>query len=117
MLPVRGSAGAAGYDLCASGNYVIPSQGKGTIEIGLTVSLPRGTYARIASRSGLSIRHFIDVGAGVVDLHYQGDIKVVLFNHSTEDFTVQACYRSHMDLPVLYISALGVENIPNTLYF
>ena len=54
------------------------------------MSLPPGTYARIAPRSGLTIRNFIDVGVGVVDLDYRGKIKVVLFNHSAEDFAVQA---------------------------
>ena len=90
MLPVRGSAGAAGYDLCAAGNCVIPSWGKGTVGTGLAVALPAGTYARIVPRSGLAIRKFIDVGVGVVDLDYRGEIKVVLFNHSAEDFKVQS---------------------------
>ena len=90
MLLARGSAGAAGYDLCATSNCVIPSRGKGTIETRLAVSLPPGTYARIAPRSGLAIRNFIDVGMGVVDSDYWGEIKVVLFNHSAEDFAVQA---------------------------
>ena len=90
VLLVRGSAGAAGYDLCAAGSCVIPSWGKGTMETGLAVALPAGIYACIAPRSGLFIRNFIDVGAGVVDSDYRGEIKVVLFNHSTEDFKVQA---------------------------
>ena len=67
VLPTRGSAGAAGYDLWAASSCVIPSRGKGTIETGLAVSLPPGTYARIVPCSGLAIRNFIDVGAGVVD--------------------------------------------------
>ena len=78
MLPARGSARAAGYDLCAASNCIIPSGGKGTIETGLAVSLPLGTYARIAPRSGLAIRNFIDVGVGVVYLDYRGEIKVIL---------------------------------------
>ena len=45
VLPVRGSAGAAGYDLCAASNCVIPSRGKGTVDTGLAVALPSGTYA------------------------------------------------------------------------
>ena len=45
VLLARGSAGAAGYDLCAANNCVIPSWGKGTIETSLAASLPRGTYA------------------------------------------------------------------------
>ena len=53
VLLARGSAGAAGYDLCAASNCVVPSRGKGTIEMGLAVSLPPGTYARIAHIQGL----------------------------------------------------------------
>ena len=87
---MRWSAGAVCYDLCAANNYVILSQGKGTVEIGLAVSLPKGTYSWIAPRLGIAIQSFINIGAGVVDSDYQGEIKVVLFNHSTKDFAVQA---------------------------
>ena len=89
VLLVRRSAEAASYDLCVAGSCVIPSQGKGTVETGLAVALPLGTYAHIAPCSGLPIRNFIDVGAGVGDSDYWGEIKVVLFNHSTKDFKVQ----------------------------
>jgi dUTP pyrophosphatase len=34
------------------------------------------------------LKHFIDVGAGVVDFDYRGNIGVVLFNHSDADFQV-----------------------------
>ena len=93
MLPVRGSAGVASYDLCAAGNCIIPPRGKGTMDTRLAVALPSGTYACIAPRSGLDIRNFIDVGAGVVDSDYWGEIKVILFNHSAEGFKVQASDR------------------------
>ena len=93
VLPVRGSAGAAGYDLCAAGSCVIPSRGKGIVDTGLAVTLPAGIYACIAPHSGLAIHNFIDVGAGVVDSDYRGEIKVVLFNHSIEDFQVQVSDR------------------------
>ena len=89
MLPVRGSAGAAGYNLCAVGSCVVPSRGKGIVETGLVVALLSGTYARIVPLLGLAIHNFIDVGARVVDSDYWGEIKVVLFNHSVEDFAIQ----------------------------
>ena len=54
------------------------------------MSLPPGTYARIAPRSGLAIRNFIDVGDGSSRFGLSVEIKVVLFNHSAEDFAVQA---------------------------
>ena len=60
------------------------------METRLAISLPLGTYSRIAPHLGLAIRNFIEVRAGVVDSDYQGEIKVVLFNHSAEDFTIEA---------------------------
>ena len=90
VLPVRGNVGAAGYDLRAASNYVIPFWGKGTVEAGLAVALPSGTYAHVAPHSGLAIHNFIGVGAGIVDSDYWGEIKVVLFNHSAENFKVHA---------------------------
>lgn len=47
--------------------------------------LPDG---RIAPRSGLASKHFIDTGAGVIDADYRGQVKILLFNHSETDFDV-----------------------------
>ena len=38
---------------------------------------------------GLAWKKFIDVGAGVVDYDYRGNVGVILFNHGEEDFVVQ----------------------------
>lgn len=56
---------------------------------GLSLAIPAGTYARVAPRSGLAVKHFIDTGAGVVDEDYRGEVGVVLFNHSDVDFPGQ----------------------------
>ena len=52
------------------------------------MSLPPGCYGRIAPRSGLAIKKFIDAGAGVIDSDYRGELGVILFNFGEEDFTV-----------------------------
>ena len=88
-LPKRSTDGAAGYDLCASQNCTIPAKGKGLVKTGLSLSFPSGLYARIAPRSGLALKKFIDVGAGVVDADYRGEVGVVLFNHGDQDFEVK----------------------------
>ena len=67
---------------------MIPAKGKGVVQTGLAISLPSGVYARIAPRSGLAVKKFIDVGAGVIDSDYRGEIGVVLFNHSAVEFPV-----------------------------
>lgn len=41
-----------------------------------------------APRSGLAAKHSIDVGAGVVDHDYRGNVGVILFNFSDKDFQV-----------------------------
>ena len=54
VLPIRGTAGAAGYDISVASGCVIPAHRKGSVDTGLAVLLPLGTYARIAPRSGLA---------------------------------------------------------------
>ena len=48
--------------------------------------LRREIDGRIAPRSGLASKHFIDTGAGVIDADYRGEVKVLLFNHAESDF-------------------------------
>ena len=55
----------------------------------LSIACPPNTYARIAPRSGLAVKKFIDVGAGVVDADYRGPVGVVLFNFGEDDFHVK----------------------------
>lgn len=66
----------------------MPAGGKAIIKTGLSIAIPAGTYARIAPRSGLAAKRMINVGAGVVDYDYRGEVGVVLFNHGTEDLPV-----------------------------
>jgi len=88
VLPVRGSSAAAGFDLSAADPTKVPAGGKAIVKTGLSIAIPRGTYARIAPRSGLAAKKMINCGAGVVDYDYRGEVGVVLFNHGPEDFDV-----------------------------
>ncbi|PSC74089.1 Deoxyuridine 5 -triphosphate nucleotidohydrolase [Micractinium conductrix] len=89
LLPKRGSAGAAGYDLASCEDTEVPARGRAVVKTGLQIAIPPGTYARVAARSGLAVKHFIDTGAGVVDEDYRGEVGVVLFNHSDAPFPVK----------------------------
>ena len=40
------------------------------MKTGISVAIPEGCYGRIAPRSGLAVKRFIDVGAGVIDADY-----------------------------------------------
>ena len=78
--PTRGSLFAAGYDLYASSACTIPAKGKALISTGIAIAVPPGTYGRVAPRSGLAVKKFVDVGAGVIDEDYRGEVRVLLFN-------------------------------------
>lgn len=88
-LPVRKSKLAAGYDLFADQPFnVLPGTSE-VIPTGLMMKTPRGTYGRIAPRSGLAVKNNIGVNGGVVDSDYRGDVGVILMNYGDEIFTVK----------------------------
>jgi dUTP pyrophosphatase len=87
-LPTRGTPGSAGQDIHSLTEGVIQPGDRLLISMGIAIRIPGNTYACIAPRSGLALRNGITVGTGVVDSDYQGEIKVLLFNHSTEPFKV-----------------------------
>lgn len=66
------------------------ARGSATVATGVAVAVPPGYYGRIASRSGLSVKHDIEVGAGVVDAGYRGELVVKLHNHGDANYLVRA---------------------------
>lgn len=88
IIPTRGSEFAAGFDLSSAADTVVPARGKAIVKTDLAIAIPEFTYARIAPRSGLAWKNFIDTGAGVVDYDYRGNVGVILFNHGETDFVV-----------------------------
>lgn len=55
----------------------------------IQIEIPFGCYGRVAPRSGLAAKNFIDIGAGVIDEDYRGNVGVVMFNHAEEEFEVK----------------------------
>lgn len=87
--PTRGSAFAAGYDLYASTPTTVKAKNKALVSTSLAIAVPLGTYGRVAPRSGLASKHFLDTGAGVIDADYRGEVKVLMFNFSDVDYEVK----------------------------
>ncbi len=82
----------------------------------MAIAIPPLTYARIAPRSGLAVKNFIDTGAGVVDYDYRGNVGVVLFNHAEEDFQVKRGDRiAQLILERISMAdAVEVDELPDT---
>ncbi len=94
--PYYGSEYAAGIDLCTYETHVVPANSRKLIPTGICIQWvgenededPQEYYLRIAPRSGLSVKNCIDIGAGVCDVDYRGEIKVCLINNSQVDFII-----------------------------
>lgn len=91
-LPVYGSAFAAGADLCALEESVIPAGETKFVRTGIAVELPAGTVGLVYARSGLACKQDLAPAnkVGVIDCDYRGEIMVALHNHGKEPRTVNA---------------------------
>ena len=90
VLPKRGSALAAGLDVCCIEDVKIDAKQRVMARTGLAVAIPPGFYGRVAPRSGLAAKNGLDVLAGVIDSDYRGEISVVLYNTGDEPINLPA---------------------------
>jgi len=80
-IPEKSESGSIGLDLFSCESKIIEKSETVTVRTGIAIENNyKNTYTRIAPRSGLALKHGIDVFAGVIDRSYRGEIKVILFN-------------------------------------
>jgi len=88
------------------------------IPTGMCVAIENGYEIQIRPRSGLAAKSNISVlnTPGTIDSDYRGEIKVILFNHSTKEFVVNNNDRiAQMVLsPVLKIDFEEIDELPET---
>lgn len=90
--PVRGSAQAAGVDLCAiNATDILPGH-TAAVHTGIAVELPEGYVGLIFARSGIATRRGLAPSnkVGVIDADYRGELIVSLYNQSAETQSVFA---------------------------
>ena len=88
----KDSAGMDLYAAVPSGEPFILKAGRwGLVPTGLRVALPEGVEAQVRPRSGLALKHGIGLlnSPGTIDADYRGEIGIILFNFSDDDFTIQ----------------------------
>lgn len=88
--PRRATEGAAGLDLISTQGVFINPRDQVLLPTGFAWEIPFGYEGHVRPRSGLSTKHFLDVGAGTVDSDYRGEVMVLLRNFSSRPFRVQA---------------------------
>lgn len=92
-LPSYATISSAGMDLRASldNPVILKPLERSLIPTGIYLQLPNGYEAQIRPRSGLAIKHGISIvnAPGTIDADYRGEIKVIVVNLSSEDFTIR----------------------------
>ena len=88
--PTRAYENSAGIDIYSAHDYKISPLGMKEVLTDIRVKLPRGTYGRIAARSGATTTKQIMIGAGVIDPDYVGNITIPVFNLSDTDCLIKA---------------------------
>ena len=91
-LPIYKTEGSSGMDLMAFTDkpIKIPANSSALIPTGISLAIPNDVEIQIRPRSGLATRSSIGVlnSPGTIDSDYRGELKIILFNHGNNEFTV-----------------------------
>ena len=120
-MPAYKTTGASGMDLMAfiKKPIILPSNNSCLVPTGLSVAISEEFEIQIRPRSGLAAKKNISIlnTPGTIDSDYRGEIKIILFNHGKNNFTINNKDRiAQMILtPVHKMDLEEVENLPDTL--
>jgi dUTP pyrophosphatase len=106
----------AAFDIEADEDTVVYGYSRKLISTGVRMAIPEGYCGIIKSRSGLAVKNSIEVGAGVIDAGYRGEIKVLLCNYGEDSFYVKPGDRiaQLMIVPVPAVTLEVVEDLDET---
>lgn len=116
-MPTRAHAADAGIDLYApKGTHtVIYAGGAETFDTGVSVQIPEGWCGIIVSKSGLNMKYGI-ISCGLIDSGYTGTIRVKLYNHGTEPFSVDGGLKISqlVVVPCMIDELVLVDSLPDS---
>ena len=106
----------AAFDIEADEDSFVYAYSRKLINTGVRMAIPEGYCGIIKSRSGLAVKNSIEVGAGVIDAGYRGEIKVLLCNYGEDSFYVKPGDRiaQLMIVPVPAVTLEVVEDLDET---
>ena len=121
QLPTYKTSGASGMDLMAfiSETIILKPQSSCLVPTGISVAFSEEFEIQIRPRSGLAAKNNISVlnTPGTIDSDYRGEIKVIIYNHGSENFLINNGDRiAQMILtPVLKMELEEVNNLPKSI--
>lgn len=118
-LPTRQTEDSAGFDLQAKEGGTLCPLDRVLVKTGFATAIPPGSVGFICPRSGLALKHGINVlnAPGVIDADYRGDVGVILQNHGDALFTWEAGDRIAQLVVVplkAFAGAVEVNTLPET---
>ena len=89
-LPRYATQGAAGMDVLAAEDVVLPPGGRHAVATGLALAIPEGYEIQVRPRSGLALKHGISLPntPGTIDSDYRGELKIIMINLGAEPFAI-----------------------------
>lgn len=88
-FPTKLHPQSAGYDLYSQSGALVKPGETIRMDTGIQVKLPLGHVGLIKPRSGLALKHQIDIHGGVVDEDFEGNLGVLLINHGTKPYKIE----------------------------
>ena len=95
VVPSYKTSGSAGADVCAylpDGNeFVFKPMERCLVPTGIKMAIPQGYEVQVRPRSGLAAKNGITClnTPGTIDSDYRGEVKVILINLGSENFTIK----------------------------
>lgn len=109
-LPAYQTDGAAGMDLVACEQAIVPPRDRLTVDTGVALELPPGFCAQVLPRSGLARKRGLVAAVGLVDPDYRGAIGVTLVN-LTDDYAVVKRGERIANLLVVPFARVELEDV------
>jgi len=117
-LPAYATSGAAGMDVLSAESVTLRPGQRHAVATGLAMAIPQGFEIQVRPRSGLALKHGISVPntPGTIDSDYRGELKIILINHGSDEFTIARGDRvaQLVIAPVVQASWDEVEELDDT---
>jgi len=91
IVPHYAHDGDAGMDVYSMLDLALKPGHRSAIPTGLSFEIPKGYEIQVRPKSGMAIKSGITVlnTPGTVDSGYRGEVKVILINHSSQDYEIK----------------------------
>jgi len=119
-LPEYKTVGSAGFDLmaCLEKQESLEAGQIKLIGTGLSFEIPVGYEIQIRPRSGLAAKNGISIvnTPGTIDSDYRGEVKIILVNHSKENFVIKNGDRiaQAVLMPVVHANFIEAKELTDT---